>query len=289
MSFILDALRKAERDRHLGQPPSLVEMGRAPALLKPAPSSHRSWILLALIVVMAVVLIALARAPATTSENSAVVMPAAAVPAVAPPLLPPPEMARPPALAPLPKEFAQAPLAEIPALDVDADFLSLDDLIDEAAPAPVEATSAEPAPPVSVAASDWSDDQGQPAPAPIPLDGDTEASGTKSRDIESAEPADGTDLQTLARPEQVEAAAVPVAAGPRLLRDMPVEFRSSFPAVQIDVHVHDDDPLRRWVLVQGRRYAEGDTLPQGARVEAITARGTVLGWLDQDILIPLTP
>lgn len=283
MSFILDALRKAERDRHLGQPPSLVELTRAPATLKPVVGHQRAWILLALVVVMAVLLAAVIREP--DRETQLVTVAAApqvrSVPAPAqPPAALPP--AQPVAVENLQEEFLpQLPLTT--ALDADTELTSLDDLIGEGVPAVAVAVDDDGDEPASSSAA-WADGEALSAtPAPIPLDGGADEGDALPPPEES-----GEELPALAAVEPAQPAAAS-ESGPRLLRDMPVEFRSSFPAVQIDVHVYDDDPQRRWILVQGRRHKEGDSLPQGSRVEAITAQGTVVGWLDQSILIPLSP
>lgn len=249
MSFILDALRKAERDRQLGQPPSLTQMMRAPATLVPERPRYRPWVLLAVVVAMTGVLVAFWRLPDPAPAGSA--------PGVA--VAPPGDL---PTSGESPAAVTETATTTVPAREEDAApavdgaeaFLSLDDLLEAESPASaVEA-------PVPEAVASGVREPAPPPAAPVPLP----------------------------EPAAVEPAPVPMGDGPHLLREMPPEFRSSFPAIQIDVHVFDADPGRRWVLVQGRRYAEGDTLPQGARVEAITAEGTVLGWLDQSILVPLT-
>ena len=51
--------------------------------------------------------------------------------------------------------------------------------------------------------------------------------------------------------------------------DLSLEFRSSLVLPHIDVHVYDDDPARRFILVELQKYREGETLESGAVVEAI--------------------
>ena len=51
--------------------------------------------------------------------------------------------------------------------------------------------------------------------------------------------------------------------------DLPLEFRSGFVLPHIDVHVYDDDPARRFILVDLQKYREDETLESGAVVEAI--------------------
>ncbi|MGB5179459.1 MAG: general secretion pathway protein GspB [Gammaproteobacteria bacterium] len=53
--------------------------------------------------------------------------------------------------------------------------------------------------------------------------------------------------------------------------DLPLEFRSGLTLPHIDVHVYDDDPARRFILVDLQKYREDETLESGAVVEAINA------------------
>lgn len=51
--------------------------------------------------------------------------------------------------------------------------------------------------------------------------------------------------------------------------ELPLEFRSGFPLPRIDVHVYAEDPARRFVLIDLKKYREGDTLGNGAVLEKI--------------------
>ncbi len=53
------------------------------------------------------------------------------------------------------------------------------------------------------------------------------------------------------------------------LNELSLEFRSSFDPPRMDVHVYDDDPSRRFILVDLKRFVEGDTLDSGAKLEKI--------------------
>lgn len=52
-------------------------------------------------------------------------------------------------------------------------------------------------------------------------------------------------------------------------REMSLEFRSGFSPPRLDVHVYDDEPSRRFILIDLQRFAEGDTLDSGAKLEKI--------------------
>ena len=51
--------------------------------------------------------------------------------------------------------------------------------------------------------------------------------------------------------------------------ELSLEFRSGFNPPRLDVHVYDDDPSRRFILVDLQKFVEGDTLDSGAKLEKI--------------------
>jgi general secretion pathway protein B len=55
--------------------------------------------------------------------------------------------------------------------------------------------------------------------------------------------------------------------------------------LQMQLHVHSSVPASRFVVINGSRYAEGDTLREGPRVEAITAEGAVLDYRGRRFLL----
>ena len=58
--------------------------------------------------------------------------------------------------------------------------------------------------------------------------------------------------------------------------DMSLEFRSGLSIPRLDVHVYDSNPQRRFLLVELKKYREGDTLTNGAVVEEILPDGVQL-------------
>lgn len=58
--------------------------------------------------------------------------------------------------------------------------------------------------------------------------------------------------------------------------DLPLEFRSGFEVPRIDVHVYDTDPRQRFILVNLIKYRPGDRLESGALLEQITPEGVQL-------------
>jgi len=52
-------------------------------------------------------------------------------------------------------------------------------------------------------------------------------------------------------------------------RELSLDFRSGITLPRIDVHVHAEDPARRFIMADLKKYREGDTLANGALLEKI--------------------
>jgi len=61
-----------------------------------------------------------------------------------------------------------------------------------------------------------------------------------------------------------------------LWEDLSLEFRGGFDMPRLDVHVYDSDPQRRFLLIELKKYREGDTLANGAQIEEILPDGIQL-------------
>ena len=70
-------------------------------------------------------------------------------------------------------------------------------------------------------------------------------------------------LTQQARPVQRSETEIPE------LNELSLEFRSSFDPPHMDVHVYSDDPARRFILVDLRKFVEGDILESGVKLEKI--------------------
>jgi general secretion pathway protein B len=64
-------------------------------------------------------------------------------------------------------------------------------------------------------------------------------------------------------------------------QDLSIDERNNLPAPRIDVHVFAREPARRFVLINLRKYQEGDTIDGGATIESILADGIVLSYQGQ--------
>ncbi|MDP3858223.1 MAG: general secretion pathway protein GspB [Stagnimonas sp.] len=239
MSFILDALQKSERERHAGQAPAIDE-----ALTRPLPEPRRrgrndemALVVRTALIVSAVFLIA----GLTWWLLSRHAADSSAAPAE-PPVI---------AAAPAPSAAPGADLPPIPA------------------PAPGPALRIDPerlqAP---VAAADLGPDAASL---------DELLDDTPEPELTAAPAFDAPAVDATPAPA-VEAEAAPAAKtiAARPLKDMPPSFRSEFPALSVQVHVYDPNPLRRFVLVNGKKYRETDTLVEGPQLVEIVEDGIVL-------------
>jgi len=215
MSYILEALKKSEQERHIGHVPDLT-MTQEPAA--PARAVRWPWVLsAALLLNVAIIGLVVwkpwrAPAPAVVQARDVAPVPIEPVAAgldTAAPAAAPAEVASPLAAAPAPSVVAEAPLAPEPTARADA-----------APPTEARVVTAVRSP------SDWR------------------------------------------------------AATPRW-QDLPAEERSRLPVPRFDVHVFAQEPSRRFVLVNLKKYQEGDRLDQGVKLDAILADGVVLSYQGQ--------
>jgi general secretion pathway protein B len=87
---------------------------------------------------------------------------------------------------------------------------------------------------------------------------------------------DVRDYQPAVSPTQAGAAAANRTGVPS--RDEVLARGTQLPELRLDLHVYDDDPASRFVFINMRKLREGDLLPDGVRVEAITPRGARLSF-----------
>jgi general secretion pathway protein B len=65
-----------------------------------------------------------------------------------------------------------------------------------------------------------------------------------------------------------------------------VESQLGLPPLSVDLHVFVDDPSKRAVFINGRRYTQGATIAEGPTVEQITREGAVLSYRGRRFLLP---
>lgn len=212
MSYILDALRKAEQERHLGQAPNPITV---PPPVQPPGKQLWLWLGagLGLGLNAALLIYFLVRPPAASPPAPAA--PATSAPAPAP-------------LSPRPQATVSAPIPEPPV--------------------------AQPAPPRKNPA-------GKAAPAEAPR---TPAVAIPSQRQEPPPKTPSGPSVTLG-PEP-----------PPLLDALPADTRRGLPGLNLDIHVYSADAGKRFVVINGQRYREGDAIGQGAVLETVTPSGALL-------------
>lgn len=228
MSYILDALRKAERERHLGQAPNL---SAAPLLDEPRPWRVGPWLGAGLglgLGLSGALLAVWLNRPAP---------PVAALPAA--PMTPPP-----PVIAAVPPAPVTQPVAapEAP----------------RAAPRPVVKPTAPASPPPrwEPAAKVVAPEPPRPAPAPA---------RPERREPPARQPV---------TPGVVTIAPTSEPIPP--LDTLPASARRGLPTLNLDIHIYSPDPQQRFVVINGRRYREGERLGEGLVLETVTGDGAIL-------------
>jgi general secretion pathway protein B len=86
------------------------------------------------------------------------------------------------------------------------------------------------------------------------------------------------DYEPAVTPAQAGAAAAAAARSGVPSRDEVLARGTQLPELRMDLHVYDADPAARFVFINMRKLREGDSLPDGVRVEEITPRGARLSF-----------
>jgi general secretion pathway protein B len=89
---------------------------------------------------------------------------------------------------------------------------------------------------------------------------------------------DSRDYQPAITPEQAGAVAAVRRAGGVPSRDEMLAKGTQIPDLRMDLHVYDADPAKRFVFINLRMLREGESLPEGVRVDEITQNGVELSY-----------
>lgn len=128
--------------------------------------------------------------------------------------------------------------------------------------------------------------------APVPAQATTERNAAQPAEADAASPSAVTAQDATPLPPPVTTTAIepapravePVSALPQEAprwQDLPADQRNALPVPRIDVHVFAQDPSRRFVLIDLRKYHEGERLDGGATIESIRNDGIVLSYQGQ--------
>ena len=314
MSLILEALRKSEQQRRLGEPPTLASESAWAARRwhgGPARTARWPWIAGAL----ALLLVgggaawwlrpaADAGAPAsvaTAVDPSAAANPGAPSPTTAPSPVAAPAAAVPPAMAapssvpptPAPVAAADSPPAEpvVAAGPVDPAIAAR---LDAPTPAPEGEYPEVPAPADAAAMPQAA--MAVPPPMPAPAEAAPMAAApdaTAPAAVTSpAPPAVAADARAAApAPAPAEASIVPPPATPPagdvpLVYALPLATRQALPPLKLSMHVWNADPARRFVILGDTRAAEGESAGNELTVVEIRRDGLVLDFRGTRFLLP---
>jgi general secretion pathway protein B len=127
-----------------------------------------------------------------------------------------------------------------------------------------------------------------------PTDPASPAAGAARADsvtVSSAPPA-GAKIPAAASPPADPKPATPAPPAPvaashlPLYYELPYELRKDLPALVVSMHVYAEQPAQRFVIVDGDRKAEGDTLKDGIALREIRSDGLVLEFRGQRFFYP---
>ncbi len=319
MSLILEALKKSEQQRQLGEAPNLgtpITVARRRRSLLPllaaaiAIALGASWYLLRDRPDATPGTAKVASTPAAQTSRSNAAAAAATKPAVQKPIavnMPPPHA--PPARKDVAADQKTAPVIAQPVLPVSP----AQDRPGSVAPPPLP-------PPAGEVAGRTHDRPPPPGPA-SPLDqapktasatttpaanNPASASPGKPHDrpeppgpsspLEQAPKSASAPPPAAPKPVAAPAPAVataqpaqkPVAQRPALpsVWELPYATRKDLPAIDLTMHVYADTPADRFVVVKGERHVEGDQIADGVTLKQITADGMVLAFKGQEFTFP---
>lgn len=78
----------------------------------------------------------------------------------------------------------------------------------------------------------------------------------------------------------------PATDFPPSIDELPAQATAGLPELSVDLHIYTDDPAKRAVFINGRRYQQGGVLVEGPTVEEITREGAVLKHHGRRFLLP---
>jgi general secretion pathway protein B len=228
MSYILEALKKADQERGIGAVPNLA----TPHEVKhPQSRSYRwPWVVVLLLIVNVVLIVMLLR-------DRDVEVPGT----------------------------AQAPLERGPSLT------------DEKSVQPIQ-----PGSEVSIGKAQ------APEKSALPQSGQVSSAGQLVLLPEPAKPQ--TPSPSLPAEEEIEEQAEALVAAQDISQlqswyELPQEFRNRLDLPRLDLHAYSEDPRNRFILVNLKKYREGERLESGMVLEEILPDGMVMSYRGERFLV----
>ncbi len=149
------------------------------------------------------------------------------------------------------------------------------------APAPQPAMPSAPVPAAAAPAA---------ASVPTPVANAAQAQGLPPATAAAGGSADSNpeDLAPAAEPAPLLGSHVKrgTAEGVPLYQDAAVVPGTHIPPLRLDLHVYAARPEERFVMINMKKLREGDSLPEGVRVESITPEGTILSYSGSRFMLP---
>jgi general secretion pathway protein B len=155
--------------------------------------------------------------------------------------------------------------------------------------APAAAGTAPPAVPAALPAVPGPAVPGPTAPGPS-APGPAAATATPPTVSGAADSANVEDYAPAQEPPPASALGNHVrrgtASGVPLYQDVSTTPGKQLPQLRLDLHVFAARPQDRFVMINMHKLREGDTLPEGVRVDSITPEGAVLTYNGSKFLLP---
>ena len=131
----------------------------------------------------------------------------------------------------------------------------------------------------------------QPAPQPAmppqataaPPEDTSAADAFPMADVTAPPPAPDP---TLVPDAKVSFATANLDHSPPPVDELPPQATAGLPELSVDLHIYAEDPAKRAVFINGRRYQRGSVLVEGPTVEEITRDGAILSYHGQRFLLP---
>lgn len=258
MSYILEALKKAERERELGRVPGIGSPHETPP---PRPPRRWPWVLAGVLLLNALVVAGLWWRGLQGSGDG-----------IAPTSTPAAQL----------EQEIQAPVVEPRGEPENAGVPAADPVLPPPVPArrplrPLPLPEPLPVPPSPPSGSALAEEPPRPAPDPLPALPLPDPSPAPTP--VSAAPSPPT------RPDPVESATAgnPPAQSEPAWKSLPVWprvpdgiYRQVQGRLAVNAHVYHEQPAGRFVLLNMKKYREGERIVEGPYLEEITREGVVL-------------
>ena len=128
-----------------------------------------------------------------------------------------------------------------------------------------------------------------PVPAPAPVPAAVSKPVATPQAVAATAPPQSAVIEPAPRatpPLAAVAVAASVDTGTLQLSDLSVAERQALPALKLSMHMWNDDPAQRFVILDGSRLREGDRIGD-AVVTAITTDGVELDWNGRRLKLPI--